>query len=179
MIRMAAVAVAVLALASSALAQDNQATDPKLSDARVGDLRWAKAPGKNTLIVNPVLRTRGGEVRTCAGQPARILPVGHLTLNMVRNATGTDQGGGLLKSTPLFSTNPEVWAAFSTRVICDSAGNATFDSIPDGDYFVFARVTWGAVAGYRYTYLESQGGVLVGRVVVSGGGVRHLVLTAE
>jgi hypothetical protein len=125
---------------------------------------WSLAKGANTIKGSALLRTRGGEVRTCAGFPVRLIPSATATDSYIAKAFGSDEGG--------LSHQP--WRAqfgeYTRTTTCDAQGNFSFEGLPDGRYFAIAKVEW-EVAG------EQQGGLIAQLVRVRDGTVKTVVLT--
>lgn len=162
-----------------ALAAGGCATAPPTDLAVTFDpseVAWAKGEGANRISGNAVLRTVGGEARTCAGLDAWLVPVSTYANARMSAMFGSLQRGYLAADSgfQFKSTDPSYVAAAKNRK-CDAQGNFTFGQVPDGDYFVTAEVTWSAPGQYG---LSSQGGVLMERVSVKGGESKELVLTA-
>ena len=141
--------------------------------AQLSNLDWAKVVGKNTIKGSAFLRTRGGEVRTCAGLQARIIPSGEVTDAFVHRAYGSISGGMSRRTT---------WAAlpfdeFSQMTTCNIQGEFEFIGLPDGRYYVTAVVSWEAVGGSYTPNLQQQGGTIATAVTLAGGEVKSVVLT--
>lgn len=113
------------------------------------EVAWFGQPGTNTIKGNAVLRTVGGDVRTCAGLDANLVPVSSHSEERFRLMYG-DTSTGYLAARSGFqfaSTDPE-YARHSRSIRCDSEGDFIFDKLPDGEYFVTARVVWGVPQQY-------------------------------
>ena len=143
------------------------------------EVAWFQHDGTNTIRGNALLRTVSGEVRTCAGLPANLTPVSTYARERMHLLYG-DRDNGLLSASrgrvAFASTDPE-YQRMSRHTRCDSQGNFTFSALPDGDYFVTALVVWGVPLNAFMT--ATQGGYLMQRVHVAGGGVKEIVLTAQ
>lgn len=150
-----------LALAASLLAATAaaaQADDPWAA------MDWSLAKGANTIKGSAFLRTRGGEVRTCAGYPVHLLPSSPVTDKWIEEQFGAATGGMRpVKWRPKFGE-------YDRETDCDAQGNFQFGSLPDGRYHVIAQVEW-EVARQR------QGGLIARRLSVSEGQVRSVTLT--
>lgn len=136
-------------------------------------LDWSKARGPNTIKANALLRTRGGEVRTCAGLPAKLVPFSGGSQDFVVREFGSDQGG--LKSSAKWSASN--LDPYIRDTICNAQGDFSFENLPDGKYYVVAVVTWEAPSGGQYSYMQQQGGTLARLVEVSGGETKSVVVT--
>ena len=140
------------------------------------EVAWFNRTGSNAIEGNAVMRTVGGEVRTCAGGDANLIPVSTYADERMLKMFG-NTSGGLLSARTGFSwssTDPRYKAA-SRTVTCDSLGNFRFDRLPDGDYYVTARVVWGVPNQY---FTSWQGGYVMRRVTLRGGETMRLVLSA-
>lgn len=128
-------------------------------------LEWSKARGSNTISGDAVLRTVGGDVKTCAGLGVKLLPISADTERWARFTYGPNGG---LYSPPLFGARSIPFEAdpYVRRQTCNAQGRFSFQGLPDGQYFVIATVTWSAPTRYG---LESQGGDVAKRVEVRGG----------
>lgn len=139
---------------------------------QLSTLDWSKAVGKNTIKGSAFLRTRGGEVRTCAGLQARLIPSGASTDTFIHRAYGSISGGLVQRTT---------WAAqpfddVSRATTCDIRGEFEFTDLPDGRYYVTVVVSWEAIGGYS-PHLEQQGGTIATPVTLAGGETRSIVVT--
>lgn len=163
----------MLALAGCATAPEPIALGTSFNPTEVA---WFNAPGNNTIRGNAVLRTVGGEVRTCAGLDARLSPVSTYATERVRALYGNSQSGFNRGSAGFTATDP-AYEEMQRHTRCDSEGRFTFSGLPDGEYYVIALVTWGVPMGYGMT--SRQGGWLMQRVRVAGGETKDIVLTAS
>lgn len=134
-------------------------------------------PGSNSISGNAVLRTVGGDVRTCAGYPVTIVPVTAYATERFTAIYGNSQSGYIpLSQGKTFSpANPHYENEAGRTETCDSQGNFSFANIADGSYYIVTMVVWGVPQSAYYT--ERQGGPLFQRVDVSGGETKRVVLT--
>jgi hypothetical protein len=130
------------------------------------------SPGKNTIIGSAMLKTRGGDVKTCAGEAVAIFPYIPYTVSVFYQT----HGGGFrpIYSGDVDKTNLDHdFLTYRKKSICNPQGGFKFENLADGSYYVLTRVVWEAPeAGY-------QGGELVERVDVSGGETKEIVITAQ
>lgn len=133
--------------------------------------------GNNSISGNAVLRTVGGEVRTCAGYPVTLVPVTAYATERFTAIYGNAQSGYVpLSQGKTFSpANPHYENEAGRTETCDSQGNFAFSGIADGSYYIVTMVVWGVPQSAYYT--EQQGGPLFQRVDVSGGETKRIVLT--
>lgn len=139
-------------------------------------LAWSTAPGGNTIKGDALLRTRGGDVRTCAGYPTRLMPASDYTnewASIFFAPTGSFRTAYLenLNTPPALS--PEI-EPFVRKTVCNAQGQFSFTDVPDGEYLLIARVSWEAPDQYG---MATQGGTMMERVQVQGGQTVSLVMT--
>jgi hypothetical protein len=139
------------------------------------EVAWFSAPGNNTIHGSAVMRTVGGEVRTCAGLDANLVPnSSYARARFQEMYQSLDRG--LLRADSGFKfadTDPN-YAHASRTVTCDPQGYFTFTNLPDGDYFVTAKIVWGVPMRY---FTSWQGGYLMQRISVQGGETKDIVLS--
>jgi hypothetical protein len=156
-----------------------QATPVTLSTAfNAAEVAWANGQGNNTITGSAVLRTVGGDPKTCAGFAVTLTPVSTYSSEIMAQQFGSTTSG-FIHEYSIKNVSPES-AYFETQrsTTCDAQGRFVFSNVPDGDWFVTTKVTWGAVQGGRYSYVATQGGYLMQQVNVSGGQTKDIVLTA-
>jgi len=144
------------------------------------EVAWATATGNNTVSGNAVMRTVGGDVRTCAGTEAFLVPVSAYSTERMQIMFygATDRGYAPANELMQFPDSPPGFSESNRRTTCDSQGDFIFTDVPDGAYYVISMVTWGALQGSGYfTYTATQGGAVMQRVEVAGGQTRRVVLT--
>jgi hypothetical protein len=94
-------------------------------------LGWA-GPGSASLQGQAFLKTRGGDVRTCAGNPVYLLPANAYTQEMTeaedRGVSGIDAD---IRLRSLIRASR-----------CDAQGNFAFTAVPAGLWYVVATVVW-------------------------------------
>jgi len=168
--------LSVLAILMAAIITAPASAKPKpfVNAYNPNDVAWALQSGPNAVMGSALLRTVGGDIKTCAGYTAYLLPVSAYTTEAVMRAGGSAQGG-LIRWGSKYYIDPAV-GNVTRQTTCDAQGNFSFTSLPDGEYFVVARVTWGAP--YR-GWTNTQGGELFQRVALRGGSAINLVLTAN
>lgn len=139
------------------------------------EIEWFQRPGDNVIRGNAVLRTVGGDAKTCAGLDVHLVPVSTYATERFRAIYGSAEGGLQPARTPVqLSPADPRYEAFRRSTRCDSDGDFVFSGLPDGSYFVTAPVIWGVHNGY---FTEKQGGYVMQRVAVAGGERRDVVLT--
>ncbi|HSM95199.1 MAG TPA: hypothetical protein VLT91_04085 [Rhizomicrobium sp.] len=115
------------------------------------------------------MKTVGGDVKTCAGNPVYLLPDNAFDRELVtaiRLGRKPDVGR-------IF--NGEA-AGSGRKSICDASGNFSFESLPVGSWIVIAQVQWGVPNQY---FVEQQGGALLETVSVSKGTTKVYLTDAD
>lgn len=137
---------------------------------------WAREEGANRIEGTALLRTRGGEARTCAALDVGLIPWSRHAGERMAHLYGSLKGGFLPVGGGLrWAKDDQAFYETVRRAKCDAEGRFEFEALPDGDWFVEAVVTWevpraGFVGG-------PQGGTLMQRVKVQGGQTEKVVLT--
>lgn len=149
------------------------------SNLTADEVAWSKVRGANSITGQAIMRTRGGDVKTCAGLDVSLIPYSAYAAERIAVTYGAEDEGFARRESRPFSPDPAVYHETIRRSICDAQGNFRFTGLPDGRYFVLVEVSWEAVQGGRYAYLAGQGGTMMSRVSVSGGEERQLLLTAN
>jgi hypothetical protein len=133
-------------------------------------------PGANTIDGNAVLRTIGGEVRTCAGFPVKLMPDTPYVRERMAHVFGMSDHGFTKSRSTFVPPSPHYESQAGRTETCDSQGNFHFSGLADGTYYVVSRVTWGVPLQF---YTAPQGGVLMMRVSVHGGETKRIILTRK
>lgn len=138
---------------------------------------WAQGAGENLVEGTALLRTRGGEVRTCAALDVGLIPVTLHSRERIVHIYGNTRSGfnpaGVVGRHPRFSNDDPRFYKHIRKAKCDAEGRFEFDDVPDGEWFVEAIVSWEAPLHGK------QGGSLMQLVRVSDGETRRLVMTGE
>jgi len=139
---------------------------------------WAREAGENRIEGTALLRTRGGEPRTCAALDVGLIPWSRHAGERMAHLYGSLKGGFRPVGTGLrWANDDESFYASVRRAKCDADGRFEFDSLPDGEWFVEAFVTWEAP---RVNFSGGpQGGTLMQRVKLEGGRTEKIVLTTQ
>lgn len=132
-------------------------------------------PGLNRIRGNAVLRTVGGEPRTCAGDVVHLVRATPYAAERALAAFGAGDRGyrDLYLGDPVFSPEPDHFAASMRSAICDAQGDFEFSGVEDGAYILTTTVAW-QVAGASPA---AQGGWLMQRVELVGGEDRRVVMS--
>jgi len=163
------------AMSVSACATTDGAAPVAANPFDAAALEWSRGAGQNAIKGSAILRTRGGDVKTCAGLTARLIPASAHTTEYVKNVYGPGEKG---------LENPYAWLAkralnggvadYVRTTTCNPQGEFGFSGLPDGKYYVEANVSWEAPSRYGMT---PQGGNLVSAVDLKGGETKSIVLT--
>lgn len=136
---------------------------------------WSTVDGKNSVEADGVLRTVGGEVKTCAGLDAHIVPATNYTRGLMTRIFG-NVDGGMARPNQLdvdTAADPRL-SRYWKHSVCNAQGHFAFSHLPDGDYYVLTVVTWDVPALY-----STEGGLLMQKVHVEGGDTASVVLTGK
>ncbi len=136
------------------------------------EVAWSKEVGKNSVSGQSLMRTNGGEIRTCGGYIVTLTPDGAYARERHQYIYGNTTKGyrPIYLAKPLFNSEPPEYYQTARQTMCDAQGNFFFDKLPDGTYFLSAIVAW--QVGY-----SPQGGVLMEKVTLSNGESKRLILT--
>ena len=113
------------------------------------------------------LKTRGGDVKTAAGNAVILNPV----TSYSKEWYAKEYLGGV----PLEPPDHRLWN-YVKKQVADASGRFTFKSVPAGDYFVTTVVTWEAPTGYGGG-LQIQGGSVTRRITVKDGDELDVIVT--
>lgn len=113
------------------------------------------------------LKTRGGDVKTAAGNQVLLNPVTSYSLEWYEKA--------YLPNRPLEDADPRIKAYIATQ-IADGSGRFTFKNVPAGEYFVTTDVMWESPTGYQGA-LQVQGGKVSKRIKVNEGEEVEVIVT--
>lgn len=138
-------------------------------------VQWAARDGTNAISGNALLRTVGGEVRTCAGFVVNLIPESPYSTERMTATFGWLERGFRSVDQPIqLSGEAPGYGDTIRSTRCDAQGDFSFNLVPDGTYYVTAFVVWQVPGRY---FSSNQGGVLMERVAVAGGQTKRIVLT--
>lgn len=123
--------------------------------------------GSATVSGQAFLKTRGGDVKTGAGNAVYMVPVTSYSIFAYDNR---DAYAGLTQPDPRMS-------GFTRETIADASGRFSFKNVPDGNYYIKARVTWEVPSGGKYSYMSTQGGDLWKTISVKNGESVEVIVT--
>ena len=105
-------------------------------------------PGKNTVKGFAVLRTVGGEARTCAGLEAALTPPSQYADERMQLLFGGTAKGArplsyaAMTGQPIIAQADLKYLSLSHNARCDGQGNFQFDNVGDGDWYLTTTVAW-------------------------------------
>ena len=139
------------------------------------DVAWFNGTGAGTLAGSAFLRTKGGTVKTCAGYDVQLLPYSAYAAERIRFIYGSETSGNLFgprRAWAFKPDEPEFYKALK-KAVCDANGEFEFDNLPNGDYFVIAKVTWDIGKVF------DEGGTMMEKVSITNGATEKVTLTAN
>lgn len=139
----------------------------------------AMKPGRNTVKGFAVLRTVGGDAKTCAGEKVNLTPATAYAaerMSVIYGSTISGQrtlGHGEYRTGWNGAERPVAdYSRLAYTTVCDAQGKFEFSNVGDGDWYVVSTVYW-EVGG------RPQGGYLMRRVTVGGGQTINVALTGK
>jgi hypothetical protein len=142
------------------------------------DFAWSTGTGPNAVSGTAILRTVGGEARTCAGSEVQLTPdapyTRERTLLLYR---ATDRAFLERGNSIIIAGEGYAFRQFVRTTTCDALGAFEFKGLPDGVYYLTASVLWEVPAGTYVSYMAPQGGWMMQRVTVSGGQSVRVILS--
>lgn len=123
--------------------------------------------GSATIKGQAFLKTRGGDVKTAAGN--------EVLLNPVTSYSNQWYEVSYLKNVPLTEPDPRL-IQYVKKQVADADGRFTFENVPPGEYYVTTMVSWEAPVGYKGA-LVPQGGFVARKVTVKDGEKVEVILT--
>lgn len=167
-------------LTASALVGCASTTTPKyaniISPFNPNEVAWIKKEGVGTVTGQAFLKTRGGDVKTCAGNKVILIPSSNYAVERIRLLYGTGDKGisyNLQTSSGEYlPVSDPLYQEYTLQTYCDASGNFEFDNLPDGIYYINTSVFWETGAKYKGT----QGGYLMQRVAINGGSSNKYII---
>jgi hypothetical protein len=137
------------------------------------EFAWSQRPGPNSLIGLIQYRPGANQTWTCAGQSVALTPETSYSRSRMATLYGSPeralQSVGAVRSRS--AANPGLdYSRFVQTTTCDAQDGFSFRQLPDGAYFIIARV--------RQTRPAGAGGdmVIMQRVELRGGAAVRMVL---
>lgn len=142
---------------------------------------WALKSGNNSVEGEAFLRTRGGDVKTCAGFKVYLIPDSPYARSRMTLLYGSDTSGylGSQRSFAQLAAPDPDFVRGQFKTTCDAAGRFSFAGLPSGRYYIQTVVSWSVPArswGGRYE-AQAQGGEIMQRVDLAGDDADHVILT--
>ncbi len=130
--------------------------------------------GANVISGSALIRKRGGDIVTCAGEVVHLIPAtSYASERMAAIYRSTEKGywnaSWGLPNLQYENESPE-YKNLVKSTICDAQGFFKFNQVADGSFFVTASITW------HVNSYETEGGLLMQRVSVSGSELKEIVL---
>jgi hypothetical protein len=112
------------------------------------------------------LKTRGGDVKTAAGNEIQLNPVTSYSNQWYKDS--------YLQNKPL--TEPDLrYLGYILTTIADAEGKFEFINVPSGEYYLVAPVFWEAAVGYQGS-LVRQGGLIARKIKVKNNNEQKIIL---
>jgi len=142
---------------------------------------WALTRGKGVIEGEAFLKTRGGDVKTCAGSEVSLIPDSPYARARMQLLYASEEKGLLAPRPSLAQLRPADpdYARARFKATCDAQGHFKFMRLAAGRYYVVTDVIWSVPTrdwGSRYS-MEPQGGNLMLRVDVSEDDPQTVILT--
>jgi hypothetical protein len=138
------------------------------------EMAWAKGDGRNTVTGFAVLRTVGGEARTCAGLQAILIPDSPYARERMTAIFGNNVKGSResMRGPVKFGSDDPLYLSLLRTTRCDGQGAFTFERIPDGVWYATTSVEWKADPRSPF----HEGGSMMQRVELRGGQTARVTL---
>ena len=153
-----------------------QATPPLYNTTATFDpaeVAWAEGEGTSSISGSSVIRTVGGEIRTCAGNKVLLIPSSSYAQERMNLIYGNLDKGYNQVGAEFETDDPNASTGVRSQV-CDSQGNFYFKNLPNGEFFVVSSIFWQIPSG-QYSY-KTHGGYLMERVVLDDNENARVVL---
>lgn len=133
---------------------------------RPADFDWSQAKGSASISGQAFLKTRGGDVKTCAGNSVALVPENAYTLELMTAAKAGKDSRASWDSR---------YHAYRRTAICDAQGRFVFKDLPAGHWLLGTTVMWEAPST---SYLVNmQGGGLSQSITLRDGEAKETILT--
>jgi hypothetical protein len=137
------------------------------------EFAWSERPGANTLLGTIAYRPSATQTWSCAGQSVALTPETSYSRGRMINLYGSaDRAMHTVAAVRTRSAaNPGLdYSRFVNSTTCDDQDNFAFRDLPDGAYFIIARVRQTRPA------VTDEGMVIMQRVELRGGTAIRIVL---
>lgn len=162
--------------ALTACSLPSQRKDMVIGQYDASSTTWSRNTGNAIIEGQGVIRTRGGEARTCAGERAFLIPVSEYGRRRYEARYGRVDRGYLgvhdAADNPIrfFSDDPTYHQDIRSTV-CDASGTFIFKDLPAGEWWVQTEVVWRTPRGII------QGGTMFEKVTTRQGNLSRVVMT--
>lgn len=134
----------------------------------------ALQPGNNTISGSALITQRGGGIVTCAGREVDLLPANpYSTERMLAIYDSSEKGFKSIAAGSQkieFTETDPAYASNKRTTVCDAQGKFKFAKVTDGAYYLTTGIAW------QINQYLTDGGILMRRVIVSGGEEIEVVL---
>jgi hypothetical protein len=137
------------------------------------EFQWSTGRGANSLVATIAYRPSAAETWSCAGQAVALMPETSYSRGRMQTLYGSAERAlqtvAQVRARSAANPGPD-YSQFVRSTNCDAQDNFTFAGLPDGPYFIIARV--------RQTRPANAGGdmVIMQRVDLRGGGPTRVTL---
>jgi hypothetical protein len=133
------------------------------------EAEYAPYAGEGTASISgqAFLKTRGGDVKYGAGETVVLHPV---------TAYSKEWWTASIESGRKMSEADARASATMRTVTADGEGRFKFEKLPAGEYYIACSVSWQYVAGGRYAYSKTTGGMVGAQVKVGAGEHQDVIL---
>lgn len=125
--------------------------------------------GKNTVTGQAFMKTRGGDVKTAAGEPVRLSPVTSYSTQFFDFSVRRKH-----ESFQELSPPDARVLQYIKETTADATGRFSFYDVPAGEYYIYTLVRWEAPGRAG---LELQGGLVGEKITVKDGERNEVILT--
>lgn len=132
----------------------------------VGEYAALPKTGTASLTGQAFLKTRGGDVKTAAGNTIYLSTV-------TSYSTATIAASGAMDK---WALHDPLLSSYERITTADVGGNFKFKNVPSGRYYVYTRITWEAATGYG-GHPELQGGWIWTPVTLQENELTELMVT--
>lgn len=128
---------------------------------------WAAQQGGSSVSGAAMLRTRGGDVKTCAGLGVMLVPQAPYSRERIERIYGLGASGFRAWDAPVvFAATDPRYEALPRKTVCGPDGRFAFRGLPPGVFYIIATVTWETASP---SGMLPQGGSLMQRVTLAEG----------
>ncbi|MFI4910234.1 MAG: hypothetical protein ACIAQZ_01060 [Sedimentisphaeraceae bacterium JB056] len=131
----------------------------------VSEYNSLQKEGTGVVVGQAFLRTRGGDIKTAAGQDVFLNPITSYSKQWYNVA--------YKEKKPMTEPDP-LYSDYIYTKVADADGRFTFKDVPPGDYYLTTNVLWEIPAGYS---MVKQGGLVTKKITVTNGETVEIILT--